>query len=1023
MKSLFQGCSSFEFLDLSNFNTGKTLFMDSLFNDCNSLVKLDISNFTLNKVISMGYMFYGCKSLTSLILPNFRSLSVTNTSYMFSGCSSLDKIDLSNFDSKSIIYMDYMFADCAYLKELYLYNWNTRKVITMDYLFSGCSSLTHLNISSFNTPELISMRGMFYSCFSLKNIDLSSLNFIKVKSMEYMFYKDFSISSINFDKKVNYTSTVSVENMKYMFAYCSNLEYLDLSFWNTPYIKDISFMFKDCTKLTSVNLSNFILNNVFTMEKMFENCLNIIYINLNKSSDHDVKYLNNIFDNTPPNMVFCINQNIAIQIYQELITIKKECVNWDCGPNYLNSRKKIMIDPNDPTKYKCYNYCKEIKEDQYFDYSFFCLQECPNTTFKDDTCEFVNDNACRPLKEKRDCTLEDYILNNSDFCIIEHQFNNTIEGKLELIKKISLKIGEFNTIKSIVRENGIFNFSLYNITFRFMTFSNKKKIDNISFIDFQDCESSLNKYQINDDLDLILLRIEYINEKFKIPIIEYKVFTEDGEPLDISVCNHIHFIYSIPVEINASEEYKYNPLSFYNNYLCSEYTTDNLTDIILYERRKEFNDYNLALCEINCIYLRYINGRVECECPIKTDFNVYLNLSDEEKDNLIFRFKDNHIEPYNFGVLKCFQMIFTKESFKKNYTNILFVSIMLLNVVSAFIFWVKEYKELYTQTVLLSRTIGTKPTKKSTKNVKIVKNSNLVTTGNNPPPKIKNSKILKNIDNNVESPSLINSKVKAPSNLIDSKNGLKNLGDKDDSFLNINLEEELELTLLRTDMEINMLSYQEAIKQDKRNCFIIYFSFLKTRQILFCIFTRDYNAVLFKISFFFFVFGTCIGINTIFFDDRLIQKIFEEEGLYSYQEHITSNLAPIIIAGVGASIIKSLVAILTFTDIEILSIKKKNKIPQEEKINKALMKVSSKSTTFFVINFIFMAIFWIYSSSFSAVFKNTQIFLLISGGISLGIVMFLPIFYYFIPALFRTMALNGKNSGCLYKFSQFVELI
>ena len=213
-----------------------------------------------------------------------------------------------------------------------------------------------------------------------------------------MFYKDFSISSINFDKKVNYTSTVSVENMKYMFAYCSNLEYLDLSFWNTPYIKDISFMFKDCTKLTSVNLSNFILNNVFTMEKMFENCLNIIYINLNKSSDHDVKYLNNIFDNTPPNMVFCINQNIAIQ----------------SGPNYLNSRKKIMIDPNDPTKYKCYNYCKEIKEDQYFDYSFFCLQECPNTTFKDDTCEFVNDNACRPLKEKRDCTLEDYILNNSD---------------------------------------------------------------------------------------------------------------------------------------------------------------------------------------------------------------------------------------------------------------------------------------------------------------------------------------------------------------------------------------------------------------------------------------------------------------------------------------------------------------------------------------------------------------------------------------------------------------------------------
>ena len=107
------------------------------------------------------------------------------------------------------------------------------------------------------------------------------------------------------------------------------------------------------------------------------------------------------------------------------------------------------------------------------------------------------------------------------------------------------------------------------------------------------------------------------------------------------------------------------------------------------------------------------------------------------------------------------------------------------------------------------------------------------------------------------------------------------------------IEEEIDQTLLKTEMEINMLSYSEAIKQDKRSCFDIYFSFLKTRHILICIFTRDYNAVLFKISFFFFVFGTCIGINTIFFDDRLIQKIFEEEGLYSYQEHITSNLAPL----------------------------------------------------------------------------------------------------------------------------------
>ena len=141
---------------------------------------------------------------------------------------------------------------------------------------------------------------------------------------------------------------------------------------------------------------------------------------------------------------------------------------------------------------------------------------------------------------------------------------------------------------------------------------------------------------------------------------------------------------------------------------------------------------NYLLNNNNCKYLRYVNGRVECEYPIKTDFNIYLKKSEVEKDNLIFRFKDNHIVPYNFGVLKCFKMIFVKESFKSNYANILFISLMLLNVVSAFIFWIKEYKELYTQTVLLSKTIDTKLNKKTNKKVKIIKNSNLVTTRNNP---------------------------------------------------------------------------------------------------------------------------------------------------------------------------------------------------------------------------------------------------------------------------------------------------
>ena len=67
--------------------------------------------------------------------------------------------------------------------------------------------------------------------------------------------------------------------------------------------------------------------------------------------------------------------------------------------------------------------------------------------------------------------------------------------------------------------------------------------------------------------------------------------------LNFSYCQDMNFTYSYPVEIDETEEYKYNPDSDYNNEICFQYTTENNTDIILYEKRKEFNEYNLSLCE------------------------------------------------------------------------------------------------------------------------------------------------------------------------------------------------------------------------------------------------------------------------------------------------------------------------------------------------------------------------------------------------------------------------------------------
>ena len=187
--------------------------------------------------------------------------------------------------------------------------------------------------------------------------------------------------------------------------------------------------------------------------------------------------------------------------------------------------------------------------------------------------------------------------------------------------------------------------------------------------------------------------------------------------------------------------------------------------------------------------------------------------------------------------------------------------------------------------------------------------------------------------------------------------------------------------------------------------------------------TNDYNSFIVKVCFLSFVFGICLGINTFFFTDKVIHKYYEKKGKETYLNCTISHLSSIIISTIIASIIKSIMLILTFTDVDVIEIKDKTTMLREEKTNRALIKLTSKSILFFIINFVAMTLCWIYVGSFSIVFKNTQMFLLINGVITFCGVLLLPVFYCLLTAFLRMIALKGKDKECLYKFSQFLELI
>ena len=1066
MKSIFSGCTSLESLDLSAFDTQKVLYMDSLFYDCSSLIELNLENFTLTNIRSMASMFQGCISLISIIFPDITRLSVTNTSYMFASCASLANINLPNFDSRNVISMDYMFSDCSNLESIYFEGWNTKNVITMNYLFNGCSSLKDINLNNLETPKLESIKGMFYGCTSLEYIDLSLFNTSLVTNMDFLFYKAYSLKQIYFyeksfyekkeetededeEKNIKYNisfltsfNTSSCRSMRYMFSFCTELTSLDLSFFDTANVEDMGYMFANCINLTSVDLHNFEISKTTTMEKMFYNCKNISFINFEKLIEPNNYLVNmdDIFGVTPENMVFCLNQTQVPIMLNIIETNKTGCYVINCDDDVLDVRLKRVFEPK-TEQTVCTKFCKDYLQ---LDYLFDCYEHCPNNTYEE---YYLKDNpAIRATKDHKCmflecqpeiCTLEKVILEikKCTMELYETPYNNTDEDKVAMIEDIKKQLHDFYIIKPMVFNDGIFSKIIYNDTYQLSLLSNKNMYKDLTYIDIQDCENLLKeKYGINANDELILFKMEYSTEEYKIPIIEYTVFTKDGlEELNISLCHNIKFKYYIPYVINSSLEYQYNPHSDYFNELCYEAPSDTNYDVIIYQRKKIFNEDKNSLCEKQCNYLGYENDKVICECPVKSEFNSYLI---KDKKDLVYQFENIHFEKYNFGVLKCFEKVFTKENIKKNFASMVYLGIMAFNVLSGFIFCIRGYKILYIQTRLLLQSFQNIPSVKNKKKIDITKGkkTNIITTGNNPPNKIKNNKPEKKggtlnineLGKKIGKGKLDKEKSNIGSSLMNSKNNLNSILGGNTLILNKNEEEEDDLqghTLFITDMEINMLSYGEAQKKDKRGCFLIYFSFIKSRDILLCLFFRDFNTIFFKICFFFFVFGICLGINTVFITDEVIQKISDAEGKYKILDHIKYNIIPIIISGVAASVIKSIIALVAFTDTTIIEIKEIINLPNDQKTNQIMIRVTSKTTRFYIINFIFMCIFWVYAGSFCAVFQKTQLYLLINAGVSFLIVIILPFLYYSIPALLRRSALNGKDSRCLYKFSQFFELI
>ena len=891
-------------------------------------------------------------------------------------------------------------------------------------MFYYLENIIEIDLSLFDTSEVTSMISMFESCIDLEKITLGNIN------------------------------TSSVGSMDMLFCDCNILTTIDLSNFDTSNAKSMMYMFSSCTNLKFLDLSNFDTSNVNNIRNMFNNCNSLFYLNLKSFNFVNSIILNSAFDGISSTVKICSNDEKINNILSQ-----KDIYN-DCSDKCFKPNIKIDIQNN-----KCIESCSV--SGYQFELNNICYNSCPEGSFLSSEDELVNNNE--NIKICYDKTPEGYYLDltykiykrKSIVSLVQellsiNNINNNIDIDLETQDKVQEKIKDL--MKKGVDTNSVKNGNdiVINVTpvnYTITNTKNQKNNDNnnVSTIDLGECEDKLKEeYNISKNNSLYILKVDLIKEQ--IHKVEYEVyypfFPNNLTQLNLSICKDIKIFISIPFDIPKGQIIKYNKSSELYNSICYTSTSKDGTDEPYKDRQDNYKKNNsLKVCEEDCDFSEYDYNKKKaiCSCFTKIKFPA-ISVIKVDKEKMFSNFK-NIKNIANIKMLECIYLFLDTKNIIKNSANYMMILLMILSVVSVFSFicynnvkikkninkfcliknnlnhhkitsinnnqnkikpikrinfkkeksiFIKNHKEFNTKKPFINRI--NKKKNLIINNKKSFKSKNLIIRPKNIRQIMKNKKITKSMIKAVHK----NRSTKSTNTQLIAKS--KIIGNK-----------------IQNDNEMNSLNYEEAKAMDRRTYCQYYFSLLRTKHILIFTFLnfRDYNSQSIKIYIFFFTFAINYLVSAMFYSDDTMHKINVDKGSFD----ITYQLPIMAYSMIISTILNILINNLGLYEDDILSFKKsKNKtIVSRQKL---LFKIKCKIFFFFIITYILIFFFWIFLGCFCAVYKNTQIHLLIDVSSSFGLSFISPIFIYLLPGIFRIYSLKGKiKRPYLFKFSKLLQII
>ena len=264
-------------------------------------------------------------------------------------------------------------------------------------------------------------------------------------------------------------------------------------------------------------------------------------------------------------------------------------------------------------------------------------------------------------------------INNNELVIIQNKNNKTKE---EIINNLDKVMQDYDIDKIYEIFGDDYNIKISPI--------NMKVHKNIStYIDFSNCENILReKNGLDSSSILTVYQIEITNphEQSLINDVEYAVFNENKERLDLSVCKDEFIIINYQINnsmINISKINYYSNLGinifniedeFFND-ICYSHS-EGESDVILKDRISDIYE-NISVCESNCKYnnINITENIVSCNCSVKTQADSVVQPPRLDK---IIR---SSFEDSNLAVMKCYNLVF---GFKNKLNNIGFLTFSVL---------------------------------------------------------------------------------------------------------------------------------------------------------------------------------------------------------------------------------------------------------------------------------------------------------------------------------------------------------